>query len=189
MIERALASAPLASRVRVLGNWELPHQGLRTYLASLLKDKGKEFNLEILLMDVGETDDPCGDLLDAAISLRAEDRMLARARFNAAIARLIAMKENVDRVWRGIYPGRELALEIRSYRFMPFGPILQVGKSHLFAGLYLNQDSSECGPMLVLRDPNSFAWRVLEESFKRGWREGSEEVVFADGQVRPRKSE
>ena len=183
LIEKAFESAPPNSKIRILQTWVPAYERFWPFVEGLLKEKRKEFHFEILLINMGESDSPCGDLLDARILLRKQSRRQARASIEGNVVYLMNMKRDVDRIWREKHPGRQLDLKIRFYRFMPFGPIFQIGNSYLFVGFYLNQESSECAPMLVLRDPKSPIWRIFEQDFMHGWEQRAQNVCFADGKV------
>lgn len=184
LIEKALKLAPADSKIRILQTWVPHYERFWHDVETVLREKGKEFHFEILLMDMGEDDSPCGDLLDARILLRVQSRRQARACIEGNVIHLMRMKRNVDTIWREKHPGRQLDLKIRFYSFMPFGPLFQIGNSYLFVGFYLNQESSECAPMLVLRDPESPIWKIFEEDFKHGWERRARDVCFADGRIR-----
>jgi len=75
------------------------------------------------------------------------------------------MKERVDNNRKGKY----LKLEIKKYRFMPFGPIYQIDQKVIYAGFFINYDSSIRAPMVVVQNPKSEIWEIFERDFIDGW--------------------
>ena len=175
MIRRTIKSAPSKSTIRILQTWIPDKEIFCPDFEEMLIDGDKQFRLKILLMNVCETGTEINDLLDARVRLRKEDRDYAKQQINTTVSLLMQTKQHIDKAWENKYSGAKFDLEIRSYKFMPFGPIYQIGKSHIFIGFYLNFESSVHGPMLVIRNPKSRIWKIFEENFTRGW-EDSEKI-------------
>jgi hypothetical protein len=89
---------------------------------------------------------------------------------------LIQLKRHVDAVWEEQYMGAKLDLSIRSYGFMPFGPLYQVDNERMFVGFYVNFESSAHAPMLVIPDCRSRTWKVFTRHFEEGWAAASRVV-------------
>ena len=164
----ALRGAPPKCTVKILQTWFPDTEDICDELENLLIHKGKRFRLKILLMHKGESD-PCNDILDARIKHRAEDRQDAHRNMEDTVARLVKIKKRVDARWKNANSG-ELKLQIRTYDFLPFGPIYQIGRKAIFAGFYICYASSIRAPMIVTRNPKSKIWERFEENFNVGWR-------------------
>ncbi|MGB2698684.1 MAG: hypothetical protein WBD28_12620 [Candidatus Zixiibacteriota bacterium] len=182
LLERTLKFAPQKSKIRILQTWFPDYQRLCPFLERLLIDNGKQFSFEILLMDPGEADSN-DDLLAARILHRLEDRRHAREQIHATIKRLLGMKQRVDDNWGKRYKGTKLDIDIRLYKFMPFGPIYQIGEKCLFVGFYPNYDSSVIAPMLVIRDANLKIWIRFEDNFKTGWKYAMKVNELKNGKI------
>lgn len=163
-ILKALRSAPADSEIRILQTWFPNLEYIRPKLERLLIKKDKKFSFKVLLMDQGKAKTR-NDVLNARIAIRRKDRKTARQNIQQSIKSLIQMKEIVDSKWR-----KKLKLEIRSYKFLPFGPIYQIGKNAIFAGFFINYESSINAPMIVVKNPQSEIWETFEENFESGWR-------------------
>lgn len=172
---KALKDAPEESEVRILQTWFPDIEQVCPMLERLLTYDKKRFRFKVLLLDKGAPK-ARNDLLDARIRYRAEDRREARHNIKHTAARLVKMKDRVDAEWRKTDFGK-LALEIRAYNFMPFGPICQIGNSAMFIGFYPNYDSSINAPMVIIRDPKSEMWEKFEKNFQVGW-DSTNKIVF-----------
>jgi hypothetical protein len=173
-IEDALRDAPPRSRVRVLETW-LPH--IET-LAPKLIDKGKDFSLQVLLMNPGDPD--CdGDLLTSRVEHRDDfDRREARHNIIEAINILLKRRKTVEAQSDSVVDAK-----IRVYTFLPFGPFYDIG-GRLFVGLYPAQAASEHGPMLIIDRPTGSSadsggkhdgiWDLLDSHFQAGWKDAKE---------------
>lgn len=173
-IRRALMSAPPASKIRILQTWLPDKEDFCPFLEELLIDGEKQFKLEVLLINCSESN----GLLDARIKLRSENRDMAQQAIKATITRLSQLKQKVDAAWVKKYSGAKLNIEIRSYEFMPFGPLYQVGKNKMFLGFYINFESSAHGPMLLIQNSKSRIWKLFEEDFMRGWEDAKKITKF-----------
>lgn len=165
----ALKEAHKDSTIRIIQTWFPDVEAFCDRLEKLLIRYEKEFRFEILLMDEGEPN-PCNDIIDARVKHRKEDRTYARYHIIHTIKRLIKMKEEVDSEWKGIYEKKRLELKIRSYKFMPFGPIYQIGNKFIFAGFFINYASSVNAPMFIVQNPESEIWKIFEKNFEKGWK-------------------
>ena len=168
-VKRALQSAREDATIRILQTWVPEVEELCPFLEDLLTRKGKRFRVEIMLMDPGERDpDSDADLLSARTRHRPQEtRSSARGHILRSANHFLQVKERVDEHWAE--ESRALNLSVRWYRFMPFGPIYQVGDRRLFVGFYPPHASSLDAPMLELRDNKSDLWESFEPAFTKAW--------------------
>jgi hypothetical protein len=167
-VKKALTSAPEDATIRILQTWVPDVEDLTPFLEGLLIRKGKRFRIEIMLMDPGELEaDSDADLLSARTRHRQETRSSARAEIVRSANHFRQMKEKVDKHW--VKENRTLNLSVRWYRFMPFGPIYQVGDRRLFVGFYPPHASSLDAPMLELRSNRSELWESFQAAFIEAW--------------------
>lgn len=184
LLENALRSAQPEATIRILQTWFPNRDAFCALLEELLTRRGKQFCFEILLMNTEKAENDFDDLLAARVLHRAETRSDAHHEIVLTVKRLMKMKQRVDREWGKKHPGRELALDIRCYKFMPFGPIYQVAQDRLFVGLYLNFESSTHTLMFVIQDHRSRVWEIFQDDFEIGWQDGKKVVgVDRDSQL------
>jgi hypothetical protein len=167
LIKKALLSAPPRAKVRILQTWLPDKEIFCPFLQDILKDEGKQFDLDILLMDSGEK---TYDILKARVELRAETYADGKNYIRSTIERFKKLKDEVDRAWEKKHMGAKLNLNIRRYKFLPFGPMYQINESHFFIGFYLNYESSVHAPMLVICSKKSRLWKVFDDHFNKGWK-------------------
>ena len=163
LIRKALRSAPAKSSVKIRQTWIPDREAFCPFLEELLGEGDKQFSFQILLMDK-----EC-EALPARIHHRAEDLTGAKREIEGSINRFAQMKVRVDTIWETKYLGAKLDLNVRTYRFMPFGPIYVIGNEVMFVGFYINYDSSIHAPMLILQNPDSKIWKGFARDFSEGW--------------------
>ncbi|MCJ7481767.1 MAG: hypothetical protein MUO31_02255 [Thermodesulfovibrionales bacterium] len=173
LLRKALETAPPKSTVSILQTWLPDKEKFCPFMEELLIDGSKQFHFRVLLM-YGSKKKVNDDLLSARIRLRAESHDDAFQEIVGTIKRLNQMKQKVDTSWVTKYMGAKLDIQIRSYKFMPFGPIYQIGNQMMLIGFYLNSESSVHGPMLIIRNPKSRIWKKFEDNINNGWNSSTE---------------
>jgi hypothetical protein len=187
-VYRAMERGPNDGVVRILQTW-FPEENFIERLRAMYA-MGKKFDLRIMLMNPGEPGQP-HPLLSARVMLRPISTGLATDEIVSAINALIQLKESVDAERRDRYNRKRdtLDLEIRTYEFMPFGPIYQIAEEVMFVGLYLNHTTSAEAPMLEIRNtPHNRLWRLFEQQFNDGWSAETTRVVYPAGVPHQRQS-
>lgn len=169
----AMRRAPTDSTIRIIQTW-FPEEDFVGSLRSLLAEHDKDFELKILLLDPGPSPHEPSNLLISRVLLRGLSPAVAAEKIRCTASDLEAMKRAVDARWQK-RPGRgshlrAVDLAIRFYRFMPFGPIYQIGDSVMFVGLFINHGTSAEGPMLEVRNaPGNRLWHLFMNSLDVGW--------------------
>jgi len=167
-VRKALTEAPRNSTVRILQTWFPDAETFIPNLEQLLTKGDKHFQLRIMLMDNDKASVDKPDVLSARIKHRSEGRREASDSIDRTVKALMAMKRNVDKVWKEKRDGALLDMQIKRYCFLPFGPIYQVGPVML-TGFYLNHSTSANGPMIKLTSPDSDSWAVFQKHFDTAW--------------------
>jgi hypothetical protein len=168
----ALKAARPDAVVRILQTW-FPEEEMPGYLRKLYLRNGKDFVLQVLLMDPGTDENIPSDLLVARMALRELSPRDGANNVRAAINSLLRMKEAVER-WRHQAPSLRaphgVNLEIKLYSFMPFGPIYQIDNDVMFVGFYVNYGTSSEGPMLEIRNiEGNHLWDDFHLHLEEGW--------------------
>jgi hypothetical protein len=164
-LETALADAPHDATIRILQTSIPDVTRLIGLLEHLLIHDKKQFRLKVLLLDY----EKAPDLLLARVRLRVETAGTHIAEIQADTDQFIKLKERVDAVWEEKWSGAKLNLQIRYYTFLPFGSVFQIGEEKILSGFFWNWTSSINGPMVVLADKESNAWKCFERHLTMGW--------------------
>ncbi len=182
-VNQALRRADPRATIRFLETWIPEREELCPLLEDLLTKHAKQFRLEFLLMNPGFQGDNTNDLLQARLLLRKENIEDGRQGILATTRRLLQMKLHVDRIWAIQHLGAQLDMSIRYYDFMPFGPMVQIGREMMFVGFYPNFEASEYAPMLAIKDDTSRMWNVFDSHFVGGWNNAREVYDRGDGML------
>lgn len=180
-VYRALEKAPEDAVVRIQQTW-FPEEDFVAKLQELLL-QGKEYDLQVMLMDPGPDDEAPAELVAARVLLRELSAERGREEVRSTVASLTKMKDSIDTrrretAARGRRP-RLVNLEVRLYSFLPFGPIYQIAEDVMFVGIFLDFATSAEGPMIEVRNtPGNRLWRILEHHFDQGWASPSSLIVY-----------
>jgi hypothetical protein len=175
-----LRKAPEDAQVRILQTWIPEKEQLCHRLEDLILEHGKRFSLQIMLMHPGAPRPAGDDLLDARMWHRDETRDYARSQIIDTAERFLSLQDKVD---RGLaQQSARLNLSVRLYRFMPFGPLYQIG-DRLFVGHYHPTRSSATAPMLEIRGGSGPVWRAFQSAFTEVWEEAEEVVDAREGEL------
>jgi hypothetical protein len=180
-VYRALEKAPDDAVVRIQQTW-FPEEDFVAKLQDLLL-RGKQYDLQVMLVDPGLDEGSPAELVAARVLLRDLSAMRGGEEVRSTISSLARMKEAIDAkrrdtAIRGRRPSL-VNLEIRLYQFLPFGPIYQVAEDVMFVGIFLNFATSAEGPMIEVRNtPGNRLWRILEHHFDQGWASPSSVIAY-----------
>ncbi len=162
-VVKALKQAHSGAHIRILQVWIPEWDTLCPILEKLLIDQGKDFSLDVFLMNPDNS-----ALLEARLKAR-EGAGPSWTRMNICKTRnrLDQMKRNVEEYWKHT---RSLNLRVWKYDFMPFGPVYQVGDEVMFVGFFVNHNTSQIAPMAIIRrDKHPKVWQSFEECFTHAY--------------------
>lgn len=165
VLHRALQRTASGSTIRILQTSVPDVTKLIGVLEELLLQKNP-LHLHLLLLD----HEQAPAVLAARVQLRVEKAAAHTQEVKTNIEQFIALKQRVDAAWRESMNGATLDLQIRLYTFLPFGSVFQIGQERIISGLFWNWTSSVNGPMIVVSDKDSKAWKCFEQQLNTGWK-------------------
>jgi hypothetical protein len=177
-IRRSLQHASDVETIRILNTWLPDVEGFVATLRELLTQHGKRFQIRVLLMAANEGSDVQPGLLTARVRLRDMSADEAAQHILETKGALVKLKSQVDAYWADGRDGRTLDLQIRMYDHLPFGPLYQIGENVIYAGFFLNDNTSEHAPMLrIMNCPGGIRddaitnrhWNLFVEQLNKAW--------------------
>lgn len=177
-ITESLRRAPDDAVVRILQTW-FPEEAFIPALRYLYLQDQKEFVLDVLLIDPATKD----GLLGSRVMLRNLTPEDAAKEVTNTVSGLRDMKSQVEKARSEARPGarrtKGVDLEIRVYKFMPFGPIYQIGEEVMYVGFFINFGTSSEAPMLEIRNtPHNRLWALFRHHYDEGWSDVNTKSVW-----------